>query len=120
MTLEEIYKSNPEFRGKLEAAVKVPEVQMILAAIDQDILSKITRVAIPQHGQTYAEAVSNWHSNLNGMRDVVNIIRNIGKDRQQNQSQAPMEIPYEHAIDPSLRPENWGKHPFIQQFKKTA
>lgn len=117
MTLEEIYQSKDAFKSKLDALVKSKEASIIWEAIEKDILSKISRDPVLKPGQSYAEGVSNAHSYLQGMRDVIHTIRTIGNDKPKFEA-LPQEKEYEHAVAPELRPENWGKYPFEDQLKQ--
>lgn len=113
MTLEEIHRSSPEFRTKLGTLVKGKEMQILLSALEKNVLKNISRDPVLKPGQSYTEAVSNAHSYLQGMRDVIDTIQTIGDDKPAH-TPAPQEVPYDHAVPEHLKPENWGKHPFIQ------
>lgn len=103
MTLDQIQHAGPEFRAVLQKSVGDKNIQLILNAVRKDITSRIGRVPVPQQGQTYDGAVSNWHSCLHGMQTVVSIIENIGKETPgTSPPNDPEEAPFEHGIEPRL------------------
>lgn len=100
MTLEEIKQAKPELRDRLASAFKSKDAQLLISAIEEDILDGITRKPIIEAGETADAALARWHTFLAGRRDVLKIIKEINKP----QSIKPTvdERPFESAIPQHL------------------
>lgn len=102
MTLDQIQKSSPEFKAKLQKAVEGKEISLILTALKMEIVDRLGRVPMAHAGQTYDGAVSNWHSYLHGMQTVVKMMEEVGTENVNKMPPPEQELPHEHAIPSHL------------------
>lgn len=110
MKLEEIKKSD-ELRQRLELATKDANIQFLLDAIEKDTAEQLGMTTQQRPGQSIESAVAMHHARLAGRQEIVRIFRTIGQAPAKAQ-EGYVEPPFDHAIPPQLRPENWIKPPY--------
>lgn len=100
MTLEEINKSDPSLRARIDSAFKTKDAVLFLDALEEDLLEGLVRSVKPQEGEEHSIAQVRWYSFLAGKRSVLKSIKDIGRPKPiQTTSE---QLPLEHAIPQHL------------------
>lgn len=106
MTFSDI-KRSPEVRARLDATLKTPEGQIILRAIEEEILNRMAQgpESLVKQGDSLEASIARWNSKnlwVNGWGNLLKILRGIG-DAPPVAEAGPVRPEYAHAIPPHLQ-----------------